>query len=903
MDKYLRSALTTTQVDARTLHFVNSKDNIIYNLFLKMKKGDSYEGSVHIEVQLQKADSDLFIDYAGTVIKEVDVNGTKLPTTDNYESQRNLRFLTLPKDTLKEGKNDIKISFANVYTNDRVGLHSFVDTDGNQYLYAQGEAYGMNKIFPCFDQPNLKAELNVVTATPKGWISVSNQPVSKELTDKLDTKVYLPSEEDQNEYQLTAFLPTPRISTYLYCFGAGPYDTIECQDRYNNIPMACYVRKTLSSYLQKQADEIFDVLKETIKFYETYFNYPYPFAKYDYLFYPECYFGGMENPGLVVIVDSLIWKEEVTLDRNTRRVTLFTHEAAHMWFGDLVTMRWWNDLWLNESFADFISHFCLDGIQNNLKFKVVDVWALFFKRKGWGYDTDQLRTTHPIAGQVLNTDQAETVFDGITYSKGASIIKQLIHLIGRENFGKAMGSYFKKYEWSNATLSDFIGSLQEYYQPQDQGSLKSLDEWKKEFLDTAGLNELNPVFDPSLESKDAELVIQQTAVLSYHPTLRHHKMKIGFINENLEVCEVVDVVLNNAFETRVKYDGSKKPKAVLLNYKDEAFVKVRLDQHSVAFFSDKLHLVQDELTKIMLWRILFDMVKDGKLSGARFVEIAQDSILNEPSDAILDFVFKYSNDIFALSPHFLVDGKFKPTLFDSTLKALTTADQSNKNRLILLRENLISLASVSEESHVDNVTRLGRWLDGQDDQLKNIELSIQNKWAIVTALHKHPKLSEDEKKKHFEKVAELDKSNTAKLMESRCEALRAGPEARKQLWKSYLDADNKLSLEVIEASMQGYNSSVHNKADEHEDLFFGSLIEVFKTRGNEFAQSFYNFMFPKGENIQGYIERIEKILPESEAYDWLVLSLKTSLDNLEDKKKVYACYGADALKNRSEIRI
>jgi len=902
MDKYLRSALTTAQVDARTLHFVNSPDNIKYNLFLKLKKGDTFEGSVHIEAQLQKADSDLFIDYAGTIIKEVNINGTKVPTNDNYESERNLRFIPLPAEHLKEGKNDIRISFANVYTNDRVGLHSFVDTDGHQYLYSQGEAYGTNKIFPCFDQPNLKAELNVVAATPKDWIAVSNEPVSKELTDKLDVKTYL-SEEDQKEYYLTAFLPTPRISTYLYAFGAGAYDTITCEDRYNNIPMACYVRKTLTSYLKKQADEIFDILKETIKFYETYFNYPYPFSKYDYLFYPECYFGGMENPGLVVIVDSLIWKEEVTLDRNTRRVTLFTHEAAHMWFGDLVTMRWWNDLWLNESFADFISHFCLDGIEKNLKFKTVDVWALFFKRKGWGYDTDQLRTTHPIAGQVLNTDQAETVFDGITYSKGAAIIKQLIHLIGRENFGKAMSSYFKKYEWSNATLNDFIGSLEEYYQPQDKGSLKSLAEWKSEFLDTAGLNELNPIFDPTQEKKDAELVIQQTAVLSYHPTLRHHKMKVGFIGENLEVVEVVDVVLNNAFETKITYDGTKKPKAVLLNYQDEAFVKVRLDQHSTAFFSDKLHLVQDELTKIMLWRILFDMVKDGKLSGARFVETAQQSILNESSDAILDFVFKYSNDIFNLSPSFLVKGKFKPTLFESTLKTLTAADKSNNNRLILLKENLISLASSSEETNVDNITRLGKWIDGQDDQLKGVELSLQNKWAIVTALHKHPKLSEEEKKGYFNKVAELDKSNTAKLQESKCEALRAGQDARKNLWKSYLDADNKLSLEVIEASMQGYNASINGKAEEHEDLFFGSLIEVFKTRGNEFAQSYYNFMFPQGENIQGYIERIEKILPESEAYDWLVLSLKTSLDNLADKKKVYACYGSDVISNRAEIRI
>ena len=243
-----------------------------------------------------------------------------------------------------------------------------------------------------------------------------------------------------------------------------------------------------------------------------------------------------------------------------------------------------------------------------------------------------------------------------------------MRLIGEENFGKAMGSYFKKFEWSNATLSDFIASLQEYYKPTFQGSPANLNDWKAEWLQTAGLNECQPVFNPADDSKEAKLAIKQGVALEGFPTLRHHKMRVAFFDENATVYDAKDIMLNNTAETVITYDGSKQPKAVLLNYEDEAFIKVRLDENSITFLKEKLHKIADELTRAMIWRSLFDMVRDGQLSAAKFVDIAVQGIPNEPNDTTLNNILTFASGSFEYSPQVLNNNTLKPKLFDATLK-------------------------------------------------------------------------------------------------------------------------------------------------------------------------------------------------------------------------------------------
>jgi aminopeptidase N len=902
MDKYLKAALSQVQAEKRASIFTKSKDNINYHLFLKCMKGETFEGHLTAQFDLQSVTSDLFFDFAGTNIHEIIVNSTKLETSDSYESIRDRRFLQIPLENLKQGKNEVRIRYSNLYSNDGMGLHSFVDTDGKQYIYSQAETYAANKIFPCFDQPDLKATLTLSMAVPHDWVAISNQPGSEERLTQLNLNDYL-SAEDQTNYRVTAFSTTPRLSTYLFVFIAGPFMEIKSKEIYKDISMSCFCRESLLQYMKDQAEEIFEITRETLKFYESYFEYPYPFKKYDSVWCPEYKFGAMENPGAVTFNDDYVWREPVTVDDNTYRADTITHEAAHMWFGDLVTMKWWNDLWLNESFADYISHFCLVKIQDKVKTtKFADPWLQFFNGKVWGYRTDQKRTTHPIAGEVVNTDAAESIFDGITYSKGAATLKQLMCLIGEENFGKAMASYFKKFEWSNTTLSDFIASLQNYYKPSFQGSPSDLNDWKAEWLQTAGLNECIPLFDPSDNSANAQLRIKQSPVLEAHATLRHHKMKIAFFDENAKVYDVKDIVLNNTAETVIPYDGTKQPRAVFLNYQDEAFIKTGLDEHSIAFFKAKIHLVPDELTRAMIWKSLYDMVRDGQLSSFKFVEVVAAGIPNEPEDSTLNNMLAYARGSLLLSPHVINDNISRPRLFNTLLKLLLSTSKENTNRIVLLREYLISFASYGDQRNVDNLSRIQSWLEGTDEELKGIELDLANKWTIVRKLHRHPKLSESQRADIFNKVAGEDKSDRMKLAEQNCLALRADDNARKELFKGFLNPENELSVRMLGEAMSGFNHSLRH-TEEDVKQFFDNVINVFQTRNNEFAQTYYSSLFPEKENLGFYIDRVKELLQEAKDNVWLIKSLTESLDDLERKRKCYLCSSVDLMKEFLDISL
>jgi len=900
MDKYLKSCLSQEQAKTRFEAFAQTKDNLSYNYFLKLHKGDSYEGSGTITFDLAKTIPNFVIDFAGATLLELVINDQKVESNDNYDSLRDKRSLSFPESHLKVGRNIVTFKFKNDYANDGCGLHSFVDTDHKQYIYSDCEPYHCNKIFPVFDQPDLKASLALTLAVPKDWIAIANQPACSETTTNSQS---LLTQEELENYNLFSYIPTPRISSYLFALIAGPYCEVKCQNPYKGIEMSCFSRESLLPFLKEQAEQVFELTIEGVKLYEEFFGYPFPFKKYDSIFCPEYNQGAMENIGAVTFNDKYIFKEKTTIDRISARANTIAHELAHQWFGNLVTMKWWNDLWLNESFADYISHFCLANISPNLKTtKLSDSWLQFFRRKGWGYREDQQRTTHPIAGEVHNTDHAENIFDGITYSKGAATLKQLMHLIGRENFGKAMGSYFKKYEWSNTVLDDFIGSLEEYYKPSNPKYPSKLSEWQEEWLQKAGLNECLPVWDPQNNSSTAELTIIQSAARPDFPTLRHHKMKIAFFDENGKIYDAQDIVLENKERTTITYDGTKKPRAVFLNYQDETFIKTRLDEYSLAFLKDKIHTVPDELTRAMIWQSIYNMVKDGTFSPYQFAEIAREGIQKETSDSCLDSILTYTSASLTFAPRILRDNYMKPQLFDATLKSLLATEESNANKRILLRDNLIKFAAYGKDLDVDNIKRLVGWFEGSDPELSKIELSTSNRWTIVNKIHRYPKIEDVKKKQFFDKVAETDTSDEMKSAQSLCEALLASGEERQKLWNSFLDLENKTSVHAIAKSMRGYNDSLHNTSD-HEKVFFDNIINIFRNRPNKFANAYYNNLFPSGENLQYYVERVKALVDEAQGLDILVRNLQETLDDLEIQRRGYLSSAPDLLRLQFNIHL
>ena len=877
-------SLSQEQAEKRFELFAPGKDNISYDIHVKLAKGDTYSGHVTIKFQLAKV-GDLFLDAAITKIKSLNINGKQVEEKSEYSHLRKDRHLSLPQENLQVGENTLTVEFENNYSRTGNGLHTYTDTDGKQYLYTNSEPYHANFIIPMFDQPDLKASWNLTAAAPKDWIVIANEP----RDEGKDVKHHCVTEAEAGEYNIWAFKPTKRISSYLFAFVAGPYLEIKSDKLHNGIQMSVYSRESLFKYLQEgQAEEVFEITRVCMEFYEKFFGYPYPFTKYDQVFCPEFNVGAMENPGVVTHNDFFIFREATTIQRRTVRANVITHELAHMWFGNLVTMKWWNDLWLNESFADFIAHFAMFKIQDKLTtIKMADPWLEFFRRKWWGYKEDQEDTTHPIAGAVKNTEQAETIFDGITYSKGAGTLKQLLYLIGEENFSKAMSTYFNEHQWSNTTLADFIGKLQQNYKPQNPAYPSNLGEWQKVWLEQAGMNEVLPEFDPTKNGPNEKLVIRQSPCLAQLPTLRPHKMKIAFFDEKGQIYESKDIVVSAQPTTEIEYDGSKKPRAVLLNYQDEAFVKVQLDAHSLAFLKENLKNIPDEFTRAFIWRALWDMTRDAQISSLDLLDVVSNSLFEENGDLNLNNVYTFIAGAVEFYTPSKARSLFRYKLFDLTHKLLTQTDPSNSNRLVLLREKLIEFAD--DDRHIEILLK---WFNGEHAPLNDIKLTNQNKWSIVSKAYKYKKLPLEEKHALLEKMKKEDPSDISKTVEKHVEGYLVPKEKRAEVFKAFAKQGAD-SVKLSGSLMGGFNHESlleHNK--EFHKQFFDTLLQVFENNDKEYSKAYYTSLYPNGDDLETYVAQTEalvgKIDPVKDA--WLQKILKTSINDTKRRLKTYETF-------------
>jgi len=500
-------AVKLTQKEAST-RASSIRAGVQYDCFFHFKKGEGYSGIMQVVFQLTDLE-DIFLDYSGKTISELVVNGVTIPEAPAkaFVSGR----ITLPKDHLRVGHvNVATVVFQNNYFKDGNGLHSFTDVDGKQYLYTQSEPYWGNRVFPIFDQPDLKGNLTLHAAAPADWLIITSTDAFLFLPvfDDIGKQPHLNSfqREIMRHYPTLPgdnywrFSPSLALSTYLYNIVCGPYRRIDLEEgkRYNNIPMAIYCRDSLFPFAEKEAHNIFEFHKQGIQRYDELFDLPYPFGKCDALFCPEFTVGAMEYPGAITYTEKLLPREPNTVSMVSLRGSVILHELAHMWFGNAVTMKWWNDLWLNESFADFVCYQNWADIRKKLDFETYDPWLQFMTRKGWGYKEDQESTTHPIAGDVVDTTVANNIFDGITYSKGASTMRQICALVGTERFFKAIGKYFRKFQYRNTELKDLLDVLQEELNSKQDEKEKDkegpvhraydLVNWEYSWLRTAGLN-------------------------------------------------------------------------------------------------------------------------------------------------------------------------------------------------------------------------------------------------------------------------------------------------------------------------------------------------------------------------------------------------------------------------------
>ncbi|MEV5574037.1 aminopeptidase N [Spirillospora sp. NPDC052269] len=536
-----------------------------------------------------------FVDLHGGVVHEVTLNGRALDPA-SYDAEKG-RF---PLPDLA-ADNELRIAADATYSNSGEGLHRFVDpVDGSVYLYTQFETADAHRMFTCFDQPDLKATHEFTITAPEDW-----QVVSNEAPDKVAGKV-------------RHFPKTPRISTYITALVAGPYHVV--QDEYRRadgsvIPLGVFCRASLAEHLD--ADAIVDVTRQGFAFFEEVFGRPYPFSKYDQLFVPEFNAGAMENAGCVTFLEDYVFRSRVTDAAYERRAETILHEMAHMWFGDLVTMRWWDDLWLNESFATFMSVLCQSEAT-----KWKGAWTTFANlEKAWAYRQDQLPSTHPISADIPDIRAVEVNFDGITYAKGASVLKQLVAYVGRDNFLEGVRHYFDRHAWGNTVLTDLLG-------PLEQTSGRELTSWSKEWLETAGVNTMRPAYELDADGNFTSFAVLQEAKADY-PTLRSHRLAIGLYDrtpDGIVRRRRVELDVVGARTEVPELVGEKRPDLVLVNDDDLTYTKVRLDDHSLQTLVDGIGDIRESLPRALCWSAAWDMTRDAEMATRDYVRLVLSGI-------------------------------------------------------------------------------------------------------------------------------------------------------------------------------------------------------------------------------------------------------------------------------------
>jgi aminopeptidase N len=542
-----------------------------------------------------------FADLVEATVHEITLNGRSLDPAEVYHDNR------IQLDGLEQD-NELRVVADCRYSRTGEGLHRFVDpADDRVYTYTQFEVPDARRVYTTFEQPDLKATFTFNVTAPDHWTVVSNAPTPEPSAVRDGVAVW-------------RFPATKRISTYITAIVAGEYH--EVADTYagraGEIRLGHYCRQSMAPYLD--VDELLEVTKQGFGFFEEAFDYPYPFEKYDQAYVPEYNMGAMENAGLVTLRDEYLPRSRQTRFFYEQRANTVLHELAHMWFGDLVTMQWWDDLWLNESFAEWASHHAMVRAT-----QYDEAWTGFANgRKVWAYRQDQLPSTHPIAADNHDLEAVEVNFDGITYAKGASSLKQLVAWVGEEEFFEGLRGYFKAHEYANSQLKDLLGALED-------ASGRELTSWTQEWLQSSGVNTLRPEFEVDADGRFTSFTVRQSAHPDF-PTIRRHRIGIGLYDKQDDRIVRRSVVYTDVQgETTgvAELVGERRPDLVLLNDGDLTYAKIRLDDRSAQTLVESIHTLDDSLARALCWSAAWDMTRDGEMTATDFAHLVLQGVGEE----------------------------------------------------------------------------------------------------------------------------------------------------------------------------------------------------------------------------------------------------------------------------------
>ena len=896
-----KTPLLHTEAVTRKNLLTKGKDeySVKYNLALVIRKQadkikdekHDFEGDLEITFDFhpkpELKEPLFFLNFVGE-IKSLIINGAKVEKFV-FEKHR----LILDVNTLKEGQNKINILYSGDYNHNGVGLHQYIDpSDKKEYLYTQFEPYDCNRLLPCFDQPDIKATLNLKVLAPKEWTVLSNSS-EKEIfdftddnqlieklgikPDSLDHLVHTHDIKSKN-YHVYIFEETPRISTYLYALCAGPYYCIE-----NKQPaptkLRLFMRESLKNY--GEPEEIFRVTIAGMKFYSEYFGCPYPFGKYDQIFCPEYNMGAMENVGLITFNEFYCWKDPPTKRRRTGFAITILHELAHMWFGNMVTMKWWDNLWLNESFATFISHLCMSKSED-LNKEYNTSWLLFADYKGFAYTADQLVTSHPVMFEVKDTDVAETGFDEIVYEKGSSMVKQMYYYIGDEFFSKGIKLYFQQYKWDNTTFADFIGKMVEVAGDKLSDLGKLCDEWFKK----AGLNEISLDMETdSNTGKITKFVVKQKPCLEQFPNMITHIVDFLFIYDYKDLSKnkvFKKKIIEPKNETAFDFSNELAPKIVFLNYNDWGYMKLDFDKKSIQGLKEGLVQFEDPLTKISIYRSLFDGFRDSKISSIQFLDIIINSIKNEKDQNNLSTLLRFANSACSVYMPIKYMKTYKKKLFDELKNLLESQLSSIHFEKDLIKPILMHLPTYADEDNIQYLI-----------QLMNLDpklVSQEDRFRFLRAIFACRNIKLEDKQKMLDAEVIRDKNSdesiTAKLA---CNALLPDRKNKEILWNKITKettSDSLVNMQTIMASFAPVEQ--YDLVDDFiKEKYFEVIPELGKNNESFYIKDFISTCspshYPTDEIIKKFEDLIEKVKDMSQVKKYV----EEECDLLKRRKKAF----------------
>jgi aminopeptidase N len=862
-------------------------DNYRIDLDLTDGEGNPGERTFHSVTTVEfeaLAGADTYIDIAADSIRSAILNGRDIDVS-GYDESAGIPLRGLSDHNVLVVDADCR------YSNTGEGLHRFVDpVDGEVYLYSQFETADAKRMFACFDQPDRKATFEVTVTAPSHWEVISNGatvsaeghgalPITSheqqiadmtaaglsnaEIAERLSVSVRT---VEGHLYRLATkraghgnvarrhtFAPTPRMSTYLVALIAGPYarwdDTYS--DEHGDIPLGLFCRKSLAEFMD--AERLFTETRQGFGFYHNNFGVPYAFGKYDQLFVPEFNAGAMENAGAVTFLEDYVFRSKVTRASYERRAETVLHEMAHMWFGDLVTMQWWDDLWLNESFATFASVLCQAEAT-----EYTEAWTTFANvEKSWAYRQDQLPSTHPVAADIPDLAAVEVNFDGITYAKGASVLKQLVAYVGLAEFLSGLRDYFRDHAFGNATFGDLLGAL-------EKASGRDLSGWGQQWLKTTGLNTLRPDFDLDADGRFTRFAIAQSGAQPGAGETRVHRLAVGIYDDDGsgKLVRIQREELDVEGETTdvPALQGVSRGRLILVNDDDLTYCSLRLDPESLQTALTRIADIADPLPRTLAWSAAWEMTREAELKARDFVSLVAGGVQAETEVGVAQRLLLQAQT--ALTSYADPDWARTegwPAFADRLLELARGAESGSDHQLAYVN----ALCSSVLSSH--HVTLLADLLDRNADDLglAGLEVDTDLRGRIVTALAAAGQVDSDGPQTPFiDAEAQRDPTAAGKRNAAQASAARPQAEVKEAAWQQVIEDDTVPNITARSIIAGFVRPGQHELLKLFSAKYFGAISGVWERRSSEVAQTVVIGLYPSWDISQAALDAADRFLAD-----------------------------------------